>query len=554
MASRTLVRMETRERITRSVRSGCVDALATPPLRWLALSWLASSVAGWGFMVILSIFAYRIGGAAAVGLAAVVRMVPAGLAAPLTGLWGDRFSRRGVLLHTTLARAAALGVTAMVVAAGGGLALVLVLAALVTALSTAHKPAQAALLPLLASTPRQLAATNALWSTTSNAGFMLGALLGGLSISATGPAVAFGVIAVVFAVSALALLVVPRDPVPAHRTSAQSAASRELLLGVREVARTPALRRLIGLLAVLTLAEGAIDVLVVVVALRLLRTGDAGVGWLNAGWGFGGVLGGAVALVLLERRRLAAGLASGALLVSLALLGVGAEPSLAFAVLGLTAVGIGYSLVEVAGLTLLQRLVSDEVLARAFAVVESSYWLATGAGALAAPGLVALLGIRGALAAVAALVLVVAANWRALADLEVGAPVPERAFGLLRGLPLFAPVPLAVVETLASRLVPVALVSGEVVIREGAVGDRFYVVAEGELTIDRAGHRRATAGPGDFFGETALLRDCARTASVTARAAGLVYALERVDFLRAVTGHQRALQAANAVIEARDDE
>src|SRR5664279_1407699 len=110
MASRTLVRMETRERITRSVRSGCVDALATSPLRWLALSWLASSVAGWGFMVILSIFAYRIGGAAAVGLAAVVRMVPAGLAAPLTGLWGDRFSRRGVLLHTTLARAAALGV------------------------------------------------------------------------------------------------------------------------------------------------------------------------------------------------------------------------------------------------------------------------------------------------------------------------------------------------------------------------------------------------------------------------------------------------------------
>ena len=221
-------------------------------------------------------------------------------------------------------------------------------------------------------------------------------------------------------------------PSPAAPYERRSAASRELLLGVREIACTAALRRLVGLLAVLTFAEGAIDVLVVVVALRLLDTGDAGVGWLNAGWGLGGVFGGAVALVLLERRRLAVGLASGASLVSLALLGIGTEPSLAFAVLSLTAVGIGYSLVEVAGLTLLQRLVSDEVLARAFAVVESSYWLATGAGAVAAPGLVALLGIRGALVAVAALVFIVAANWHAVADLEVGASVPERTFGLLR--------------------------------------------------------------------------------------------------------------------------
>jgi predicted MFS family arabinose efflux permease len=430
-------------------------------------------------------------------------------------------------------------------------ALVLVLAAVVTVLATAEKPAAAALLPLLARSPRQLAASNALFSATSNGGFMVGSLAGGLIVAAAGATTAFAVTAATFAISAAAVLVVPRDPVPEHRAGHAASIGRELLRGAGEIGRQPALRRLVSLLGVLTLVEGAVDVLVVVVALELLDTGSAGVGWLNAFWGVGGVLGGAGALALLGRGRLAAGLAAGALLVAASLLAVGAAPSIAVAVLALTVLGIGYALIEVAGMTLLQRLAGDEVLARAFAVVESSYWLATGAGAILAPGLVALLGIRGALAAVAAVVFAVAASWRALSGLEAGAPVPDREFGLLRGLPLFAAVPLATVETLARRLVPVPLAPGQALIREGESGDRFYLVAEGTLAIERGGHLRATAGPGDFFGETALLRDCPRTASVTSAEPGLAFALERDDFLTAVTGHPRALAAADSVIEAR---
>jgi hypothetical protein len=76
---------------------------------------------------------------------------------------------------------------------------------------------------------------------------------------------------------------------------------------------------------------------------------------------------------------------------------------------------VGYSLVEVAGLTLLQRLAQDSVRARAFAVVESSYWLTTGLGAMLAPLVVALAGPRGALAVVGAgLPLVVLLRWGSL--------------------------------------------------------------------------------------------------------------------------------------------
>jgi hypothetical protein len=62
-----------------------------------------------------------------------------------------------------------------------------------------------------------------------------------------------------------------------------------------------------------TLIEGALDVLVVVTAVSLVDLGDAGVGWLNAAWGVGGLIGGVGALVLLHRGRYAAALCIGGL-------------------------------------------------------------------------------------------------------------------------------------------------------------------------------------------------------------------------------------------------
>ena len=76
-------------------------ALATPDLRRLQAAWAAAATGGWAFMVALAVYAYGEGGAAAVGLAALVRMVPAGLAAPLLGKAADRFPRRDVLLASS---------------------------------------------------------------------------------------------------------------------------------------------------------------------------------------------------------------------------------------------------------------------------------------------------------------------------------------------------------------------------------------------------------------------------------------------------------------------
>ena len=119
----------------------------------------------------------------------------------------------------------------------------------------------------------------------------------------------------------------------------------------------------------------------------------------------------------------------------------------------LGSIGVGYAVIEVAGLRLVQRLASDAVLARAFGVVEGTYWLTTGLGSLLAPVLVALFGLRGALLAVGiVLPLLMLARYRSLLRLEASAPVPEPEYTLLRRVGMFAPLPVVRIEELARRV------------------------------------------------------------------------------------------------------
>src|SRR3954471_6240071 len=253
------------------LRTSLASALSTPELRRLQLAWGASAVGGWLFFVALAVYSYDKGGAAAVGAAALVRMVPAGLAAPLTGLLADRYPRRDVLLLSIVARAALLTATTAAVAADMPLAVVLVLAAVFTIATTAHKPAQAALLPQLAQTPRQLGASNALWSAIDNGAFLVGALMGGALIGGSSVEAAFVVNACVFALAAVPVARIRRDPVPDYRSHASEAGALDGLVGgFTEVWRNPGLRRLVGFLSISTFVEGMVDVLVVVIAIQLL--------------------------------------------------------------------------------------------------------------------------------------------------------------------------------------------------------------------------------------------------------------------------------------------
>jgi hypothetical protein len=195
--------------------------------------------------------------------------------------------------------------------------------------------------------------------------------------------------------------------------------------------------------------------------------------------------------------------------------------------------------------------VPDEVLARAFGAVQC-LWVATiGIGSIVAPLLIAAVDIRGALMITGALLPILATLLRRrLAQLDA-VPVPERQLALLRGIELFAPLPQPTQESLAQVLIPVRLSLGEELFRQGDVGDRFYIVADGDVEIVIDGQVVRETGPGGYFGEISLLRDVPRTATVRANGDVELYALDRDDFIAAVTGHAASAEVADSVIATR---
>ncbi|MDQ2981462.1 MAG: cyclic nucleotide-binding domain-containing protein, partial [Actinomycetota bacterium] len=121
----------------------------------------------------------------------------------------------------------------------------------------------------------------------------------------------------------------------------------------------------------------------------------------------------------------------------------------------------------------------------------------------------------------------------------------------LRGVPFLAGLPTPTLERLAEKLQPVELKAGTVVFRQGEEGDRFYVVARGAVDVVADGRKLASFGESYYFGEIALLHGVPRTATVTAASDVELYALERDDFLAAVTGHAPTAEQAGAVIGRR---
>jgi MFS family permease len=301
-----------------------------------------------------------------------------------------------------------------------------------------------------------------------------------------------------------------------------------------------------------TVVAGALRVLIVVTALDLLDVGNSGLGFLNAAMGVGGVIGVAIAFALIGRRRLASDFGLGLCLIGAGLGLIGVWPTFIGAILLVGVFGIGNTLVDVSAVTLLQRAVRDEVLGRVFGALQSILVLGLAVGALITPVLLNWIGTRATLIVVGATLPILALLLsRRLRTIDARATIPAERVELLRANPIFAPLPPPSIEHLAIKLVPVSVVGGDTVFRQGDHGDRFYVVEDGrcEITID--GEKVADAWPGEAFGEIALLRDVPRTATVTAVEETKLLALERDDFIATVTGYAPSRDAADAVIGTR---
>ena len=523
-------------------------------LRWLELAWTASIVGHYAFLIAVSVYAYGIGGEKAVGLIFLARLIPAALIAPFAGMLGDRYARERVLLYTNVTRIVLVGAAAVAVFADAHAWVVYGLSIAATIATTPFRSAQAALTPSLARGPAELTAANAVASGVESIAVFAGPALAGVLLAVASTGVVFTITALLIVLSALFLLLihVERAEQPRRELDASTIAA-ERFAGFTVLGHNPALRVMMVLLTAQTAVFGAVQVFIVVAAIELLDLGEGGVGYLNAAIGVGAFIGAVAALSLTGARRLSPAFLAGVVLIGLPLIAMGVWQEVVVAVIVLAIMGIGSSLVDVAGLTLVQRAVPDDVLARVFGVIQMLWLASIGIGAALVPVLIAWLGIENALIAGGVfLPLLVVLLGAKVARIDAAAAAPDlEELRILAAVPIFAPLPGGSLEHVAARLVPLRVEPGTVIVREGDAGDRFYIVVEGEIDVSQYGRTISELVAGGYFGEIALLRDVPRTATVTARTDAVLYALDRDEFLAAVTGHPQSAEAAETIMSAR---
>jgi MFS family permease len=521
---------------------------ANPDVRNVQIAGAGSTLGTWAYGVALPVYAYHAGGARAVGLLFFARFVLAALAGPWVGILVDRWSRRRVMLTSDLIRAALMTGMTVVASAGGNPYAVYAIAVTSTIVAVSWIPAEAALMPSLVKSPDELTAANVVGNTISSVGMFAGPALGGVLLALSGPASVFALTAGLTLFSAAFVLRVPRDQPPEQPAERPHFLS-ELTAGLNAVLGRPALRVVIGLGGAQAVIDGALEVLLVVLALNLLEGGNATLGWLNTAVGIGSIVGAVLVAVATARRRLAGTLAIGLLLSAVPLALCAVVSSLAPALVLVGALGVGAIFCQVSSVTLVQRSSDNEVMGRVFAFLGSLILAGMAIGSIATPALVSWLGPKGALIAAGSfLPVLLVLLWPSLRRIDAEGVIAEEPLELLRGIEIFAELPEAVLERLAAEATPISAAADQIVVSRGEVGNHFYAIAAGKAAVERDDGTTRELGPGDFFGEIALLRDVPRTATVRAVEPLRLFALERNEFLTAVTGHAATLAATENVV------
>jgi hypothetical protein len=444
-----------------------------------------------------------------------------------------------VLLVSFAAQAIAMIAVAVALFVDAPVALVYGLAAAMTVAITVSRPAHDALLPWLARSPEELTMANVATGTVGNVAIL----------ATSGAWVVFGAAAAI--VGGAAVLVAPirteRSTLGRRRPGGSAGEEIGAAEGLRILLRNHAGSRTIVLLtAVGSVMEGALDLVAVVLALEILDAGDAVVGILASVVGAGGLVGAALAAGLVGRSRIGVPFLVGLALWGLPVVVVGIAPSIAVAVVMFLIAGVARSVVDVAGRTLLQRVAPDASLNAIFGALEGLRVLMLAIGSVSVPALILLAGPRWGLVLTGIwLPLLVLATARAVRRADDHGVVHVRELRLLRALPMFAPLAPPTIERLAAHLDPLRVEADRPIVIQGEPGDRFYVIDEGRAAVAVGERKVRELGPGDAFGEIALLRNVPRTATVEAVTPVSLYTLDRAVFLTALGAESVARHVAD---------
>ncbi|HET7690654.1 MAG TPA: MFS transporter [Nocardioidaceae bacterium] len=527
--------------------TGLRGVLGNGTLARAQLSFGAAFSAEWAFTVGIGLVAFADGGATAVAVVGVLRMLPAALLAPTLAGFADRVPRERVLFASSFVRGVATLACAPVLLADGPVEIVYGLAAISTIAFTPYRASHSALLPSLCRTPDELTKVNVVRGALDGVSVVSGPFVAALLVGLGDVANVFvfsGAMGLVSAVLVVALHYERMVPEVSARTSFVS----DLRDGFRAVRSNAGVGLTFWLIILQAAIRGAFTVLVVVVAIDLLSGSDSDVGVLQGAVGVGALVGSALCTRLVGSRAMARWLGIAVVMWGLPLAIMGAAPWFIVALAAAPVIGVGNALVDVTAFTMLGRLVPDAVMGRVFGLLESVGAVAVGVGGLVVPLLIELLGVKGALLTIGMVApVVVGALWPRLTVLDSGLTVRTEAITLIREVPMLRPLPVPVLEQLATHLERRELSPGETVFEAGDTGDRFYVVESGTVHVVDDGLVVRAMGPGDGFGEIALLGDTVRTMTVEAADDAVLQGICHLDFVPAVRSFGDARSAADAV-------
>jgi MFS family permease len=534
-------------RLTRVVR--IVRSAMRSRASWSAvvvmLCFRTTELATW---VALLVWAFNEGGTTATGTIALAQLIPAAIVAPVGSVVGDRWTHRRALIVSLLLQCAGCIVTWIALGSGASFPVVCVSAGFLAAALALTRPAYYAALPELTDSPEELTALNSVSTAVEGFSDFLGPAIAGLLLATVGAEWVLLSMAGVTAVGALACVTLPAVRViEAGESGSYLALLHSGLLTLVKDRSAALLTLLVGVsFAVI----GMLDILAVVLALEVLNSGAGAPGLLTSAVGVGGIIGAAMSVLLIGRKRLAPAILIGAMIAGLPLVAASASSVLWEALVLFAAAGAGTAFLAVATRTLTQRVIAPQILTRVFGLQEAMLLAGTAIGAAAATAMVNVLGpttafvVGGLFLPLAAL-----AIWPWIRRLDHRADAPGAVFDLLRQVGIFAAVPQSNLELLARELEELEVPVGEAVVTQGDPGDRYYLIQSGQARVLVDGDEVRALGPGDGFGEIALMRRVPRTATVQATSPLTLQALDRRTFISVVTGSPLARDEVERVAD-----
>lgn len=490
------------------------------------------------------LYAFDKGGAPLAGVVGVLQLLPAVVLAPPLASVGDRMPRGTALAVAHGGVAATTVLTLVALVAEAPVAVVITASASTTIALAVVRPIHFAALPQLARTPDELVSANSLSSVADGIAYFAGPVLAGFGVALAGPWLVFaGASAAAVIATLLCRQLGLPAPTPGERDDKidggdRSECFRAALAGLRTMWGDWAALALLLLLTTRFVIGGAMDVLGVSFSTSVLGLGQSGAGLIIGAVGIGGILGASVAATVSRRQSLVPVVIGGGVLLGVGVAVVAFFGRLVPAMSALALAGMGGALLIVGGRTLLQRVTDDRVLARVFAVQESTSLLGVTLGTAVSPFLIHQFSAAGAFIPLGVgVVLVTVVTFTLVRRLDARAVFRPAELALLRGVPFLSVLPPYELERLAKNARWLDTSSGEDVVRQGQPGHEFFVIATGEFAVTIGGSplpHPITTGTG--FGEIALLRSVPRTATVTSLTPGRLLVVSSADFLAAVTG------------------